>query len=146
MTGPKLTAIILFGVLSFAFGALFSLGLNGVLAAIIVGLIMAFGAGVFIYFAKTGRLAFARGFLALGTVCIVVPIAALAGLGEQVANGTLPVLQDTTVLTDHEAVTFTMTEFVVPSLVASAGVVFGMLVGLILVIIGGLMHLKGSQA
>lgn len=137
MSGPKLTATVVFGTLSFVFGGLFTAGLNGVPVAIIVGLLMAAATATFIFFAGTGRHAFARGFLGLGVVFIVVPIAALAGLGQQVADGTLPVLQGTGQLTEDDAAWL-----FVSSIVASAGLIFGIVVGLLLVLIGGLMHRK----
>lgn len=140
MTGPKLIAMILFGVLSFFFALMFSVGLNGMGAALVVGLLMAALTCGFIYFATTGRHAFARGFLGLGAVCIIVPIAALSGFGEQVAEGTLPALQTNGALSEEEA-----SIFVVSSIVASAGVVFGMIIGLIFVVIGGLMHLNSTK-
>lgn len=146
MTGPKLTALIVFGTLSFVFGALFSIGLSGIISAVVTGAFVAALVCALIWFAKTGRHAFARGFLGLGAVFIIVPLAALIDLGEQIANDALPILQDASALSDQEAAILAMSEFTVPSIVASAGIVFGMIVGLILVIIGGLMHLKKPQA
>ena len=98
--------------------------------AIVAALVCAF-----IWFAKTGRQAFARGFLGLGAVFIIVPVAALSGFGEQVTEASLTALQNGEGLTDEEASTLFLS-----SIFASAGLIFGMIVGLILVLIGGLMH------
>lgn len=135
MTGPKLTAMILFGALSFTFGAILSLGLNGALSAVATGAFVAALVCAFIWFAKTGRYAFARGFLGLGAVFIIVPIAAIAGLGELVSETSLTTWETGGVLTEEEA-----SALFVSSIVASAGLVFGIVVGLVLVLIGGLMH------
>lgn len=135
MTGPKLTSLILFGALSFVFGFLFTVGLNGMFGGLATGVIVAGLTCAFIWFAKTGRHAFARGFLGLGAVFIIVPVAALAGFGEQVADGTLAAIQTGSSLTDEEA-----SALFLSSIFASAGLVFGMIVGLVLVLIGGLMH------
>ncbi|GAB5446965.1 hypothetical protein [Gymnodinialimonas sp.] len=135
MTGPKLTALILFGALSFAFGFLFTVGLNGAFGGLMTGVIVAALTCAFIWFANNGRHAFARGFLGLGAVFIIVPIAALAGFGEQVAEGTLTAIQNGSSLTEEEAGALFLS-----SIFASAGLVFGIIFGLILVLIGGLMH------
>lgn len=135
MTGPKLTSMILFGALAFVFGILFTIGLNTTFGAIATGVIVAGATCAFIWFARTGRQAFARGFLSLGAVFIIVPIAALAGFGEQVADSTLTALQSDVGLSEDEAASLFLS-----SVFASAGLVFGMIIGLILVLIGGLMH------
>ena len=135
MTGPKLTAMIVFGLLSFVFGILFTIGLNSTFTALMVGAIVAGLTCAFIYFAKLGRHAFARGFLGLGAVFIVIPVLALVGLGEEVATGTLTSLQTNGTLSEEEA-----SALFLSSIFASAGLVFGMIVGFILVLIGGLVH------
>lgn len=141
MTGPKLTAMILFGVLSFLFGALFSVGLNGALSAALTGAVVAALTCAFIWFAQTGRHAFARGFLGLGAVFIVVPIAALAGLGELVSDTSIAAWEAGGLLTEQEA-----TDLALSSIFASAGLIFGIVIGLILVLIGGLMHRRTTPA
>lgn len=135
MSGPKLTAMIVFGTLSFLFAILFSLGLNGTFEAVATGIVVTALVCVFIWFAKTRRHAFARGFLGLGAVCIIVPFAALAGFGEQVAEESLTALQTGQILSEDE-----VSLLMISSIFASAGLVFGLIVGLILVLIGGLMH------
>lgn len=135
MTGSKLTAMIVFGVLSFAFAILFTIGLNSAFGAIVTGFIAAGLTCAFIYFATTGKQGFARGFLALGMVFIIVPIAALAGFGEQVAESSISFLEADGSFSEEET-----TALVLSSIFASAGLVFGIIVGLILVLIGGLMH------
>lgn len=135
LTGPKLTSMIVFGVLTFAFGVLFTIGLNSTFGALMVGAIVAALTCAFIFFANTGRAAFARGFLGLGAVFIVIPVMALVGLGEQVAEGTLTSLQTNGTLSEEEAASLFLS-----SIMASAGLVFGMVVGFILLLIGGLMH------
>ncbi len=134
MTGPKLTAMIVFGALSFLFAFLFTIGLNSAFGAIATGAIVAGLACAFIYFAKSIKQGFARGFLALGMVFIIVPIAALAGFGDQLAETVLTV-QDGIRITEDETATLML-----QSAFATAGLVFGIIVGLILVLIGGLMH------
>lgn len=135
MSGPKLTAMILFGALSFVFGFLFTVGLNGAFGALATGAIVAGLTCAFIWFSTTGRHAFARGFLSLGAVFIIVPVAALVGFGEEVAEGTLTAIQNGGSLSEEEA-----SALFLSSIFASAGLVFGIVVGLILVLIGGLMH------
>lgn len=141
MTGPKLTAMILFGSLSLLFGFTFTVGLNGAFGALATGVIAAGLTCAFIWYASIGRHAFARGFLSLGAVCIIVPVAALVGFGEQVADGTLTTLQDGGSLSEEEA-----GMLFVSSILASAGLVLGLIVGLILVLIGGLMHRRPAEA
>lgn len=138
MTGPKFTSMIVFGTLSFLSAIMFTIGLNSGFGAVVTGIIVAALVCAFIWFAASGRQAFARGFLGLGAVFIIVPIAALAGFGEQVAEGSLTALQNGESMTEDEA-----SMLIVSSIFASAGLVFGLFVGLILVLIGGLMH-KGS--
>lgn len=135
MTGPQLTSMIVFGTLSFLFAILFTIGLNSTFGAIATGAIVAAMTCAFIYFAQTGKQGFARGFLALGAVFIIVPIAALAGFGEQVTEASLTVLQPDVNLTEDEAAALFLS-----SIFASAGLVFGIIIGLILVLVGGLMH------
>ncbi|UWQ96008.1 hypothetical protein K3728_01830 [Rhodobacteraceae bacterium M385] len=135
MSGPKLTSMIVFGTLSLLFGALFSIGLNGVGTAFVVGVIVAGATCAFIWFAKTGRQAFARGFIGLGAVFLIVPVAALSGYGDQIADTSTAVMANGGAFTDEEAsMLFLSTIF------ASAGLLFGMFAGFILVLIGGLMH------
>lgn len=135
MTGPKLTAMILFGALGFLFGFIFSIGLLGGFGALATGLIAAGATCTLIWFADTGKRAFARGFMALGAVFILVPVMALGGWAEQAGNVSLEALTNGTEFTEEQA-----SEFVLTSIFASAGVIFGVVVGLILVLIGGLMH------
>lgn len=135
MSGPKLTSMIVFGTLSLLFGALFSIGLNGIGTAILVGAIVAGATCAFIWFAQTGRQAFARGFIGLGAVFLIVPVAALSGYGDQIAETSTAVMENGGTFTDEEAsMLFLSTIF------ASAGLLFGMFAGFILVLIGGLMH------
>lgn len=135
MTGSRLTAMILFGTLGGVFGVLFTIGLNSAFAALATGVIVAGMIGAFIWFARSGHHAFARGFLGLGAVFIVVPVAALAGFGEQIADGSIAAIQSGVSMTEAEA-----SALVLSSIFASAGLVFGMVVGLVLILIGGLMH------
>lgn len=135
MTGPKLTSMIVFGTLSFLFAILFTIGLNSGFGVIMTGLIVTALVCAFIWFAATGRQAFARGFLGLGAVFIIVPIAALAGFGEQLVDTTVTTWEAGGTLTEEEASTLFLS-----SIFASAGLIFGIIVGLILVLIGGLMH------
>lgn len=135
MTGPKLTAMIIFGTLAFLFAILFTIGLISGFGAIATGAIVAALTCAFIFYAQTGKHGFARGFLALGAVFIVVPIAALSGLGEQVADASLTIINPDEDLTEDAA-----NALFLSTLFASAGLVFGIIVGLILVLIGGLMH------
>lgn len=135
MTGPKLIAMIIFGTLAFLFGVLFTIGLNSAFGAIIGGVIVAALVCVFIWFAATGQQVFARGFLGLGAVFIIVPVAALLGFGEQMADSSLIALQSGEGFSDEEA-----SALFLSSIFASAGIIFGIIVGLLLVLIGGLMH------
>jgi hypothetical protein len=135
MNGPKLTALMLFGAFAFVFAVLFSIGIVGGIGAILTGLLAAAGTGALIWFAETGKIAFARGFLALGAVFIIVPVVALGGLGEQLGDAAVQAIDTETQLTEDEFNTLAL-----QSIFASAGLVFGMIVGLILVLIGGLMH------
>lgn len=138
MTGPRLTAMILFGALAFVFAFLFAVGLVGGLGALITGLVAAGATGALIHFVDpggSGKRAFGRGFMALGAVFILVPVASLGGWAEQAGDVTLQALTDGTRLTEEEA-----SQFVLTSIFASAGVIFGMIIGLILVLIGGLMQ------
>ncbi|WP_341863390.1 hypothetical protein [Gymnodinialimonas sp. 57CJ19] len=135
MTGPKLTSMIVFGTLSLLFGALFSVGLNGVGTAFLVGVIVAGATCAFIWFAKTGRQAFARGFIGLGAVFLIVPVAALSGLGDQLVETSTAVMENGGTFTDEDA-----SMLFLSTLFASAGLLFGMFAGFILVLIGGLMH------
>ncbi len=135
MSGPKLTAMILFGALALLFGFLFSVGIVGGIGAFLTGLIAAGGTCALIWFADTGKIAFARGFLALGAVFIVVPIVGLGGLGEQVGDAAVQAIGNETSLSEEE-----FSALAVQSIFASAGLVFGLIVGLILILIGGLMH------
>ncbi|MBL4627695.1 MAG: hypothetical protein JKY00_06605 [Roseicyclus sp.] len=135
MTGPKLTAMILFGALAFVFGVAFTIGLNSYFGALVTGAIAAALTCTLIWFAQTGTQAFARGFLALGAVFIIVPIAALSGFGGQIAESTVTALETGEGWSEE----FTSALFLT-SILASAGLVFGIIVGLILVLIGGLMH------
>lgn len=135
MTGPKLISMILFGALTWVFGFIFTIGLNGAFSAIMTGTIVATLTCVFIWFAGTSQHAFARGFLGLGAVFIIVPVAALMGFGERLAETSLTALETSVALTEEES-----SALIVSSLLASAGLIFGIFVGLILVLIGGLMH------
>ncbi len=135
MTGPKLTALILFCALSILFGFLLSVGIAGGTVALLVGCLAAAGTGALIWFATTGRIAFARGFLGLGCVLVVVPIITLGGLGEAFTDAAGQAIDPGEVVTDEELSTLAL-----QSIFASAGLVFGLVVGLILILIGGLMH------
>lgn len=135
MMGPKRTAMILFGALGGVFGALFAIGLNNAFGALATGVIAAGLTGTFIWFARTGHHAFARGFLGLGAVFIVIPFAVLAGFGAQVAEGSIAAIQSSANVTEEEA-----TALFLSSIFVSAGLVFGIVVGVVLVLIGGLMH------
>lgn len=129
MTGQKLTAMMIFGSLSFIFGILFSISLFGVIPSIFVGVFVAVLTAAFIFLAKTNRYAFARGFIGLGVVFLVVPMAAIAALGPSVADGTGRMRLDDNWMTETAIV-----------VVAFGGLVFGTIIGLVLVLIGGLMH------
>ncbi|QXT39803.1 hypothetical protein [Gymnodinialimonas ceratoperidinii] len=135
MTGPKLFSMIIFGTLAFFFAFLFSIGLNNAFGSLATATIGAALTCAFIWFARSARHAFARGFLGLGAVFIIVPVAALAGFGEQISNGAMASLQSGTSMTEEET-----SALVLSSVFASAGLVFGLVVGLILILIGGLMH------
>lgn len=135
MTGPKLTSMIVFGALAFLFAILFTIGLNSAFGAIVTGVIVAALTCAFIWFAASGRQTFARGFLSLGAVFIIVPVAALAGFGEQVADTSLVAIQTGGSISEEEA-----SALFLSSIFASAGLVFGIIIGLVLVLIGGLMH------
>lgn len=135
MAGPKLTAMILFGALALVFGFVLSATIVGTFGGALTGLIAAAGTGVLIRFAETGRTAFARGFLALGAIFIVVPVVGLAGLGEQVGEVATQALEGDRSLGEDEFGALALT-----SIFASVGLVFGMIFGLILILVGGLMH------
>lgn len=141
MTGPKLTAMILFGALSFVFGLLFAGPIVGAFGGLVTAFIVAVGTAALIYFAETGKQAFARGFLALGAVFIVVPVVGLAGLGEQVADVAVQAIEGENAVSEEEFGAIAVT-----SIFATAGLAFGFIVGLILVLIGGLMHRRPSTA
>ncbi len=140
MTGPKFTALILFDSLAILFGFLLSVGIVGWVGAALVGLIASAGTGALIWFAETGRTAFARGFLALGAVFIVVPIVGLGGLGEQLGDAAVQAVEGEAALTEDE-----FNALALQSIFASAGLVFGLIVGMILVLIGGLMHRRPTS-
>ncbi|MBY4894488.1 hypothetical protein KUL25_17155 [Rhodobacteraceae bacterium N5(2021)] len=135
MTGPKLISMILFGTLAWMFGFLFTVGLSGASGGLLAGVIVAGLSCTFIWFASCGRHAFARGFLSLGAVFIIVPVAGMVGFGEQVAETSVAALQSGEGLTDEEA-----SALFLSSIMAGAGLIFGIIVGLVLVLIGGLMH------
>lgn len=135
MTGPKLTALILFGILSLLFAFLFVIGLTSAMTAMLTGLISAAATCTLIWFAETGKRAFARGFLALGAVFVFVPVAGLGAWGEQIADTALVALESAEGLSDDAASSLAIT-----SILASAGLVFGMVFGAILILIGALMH------
>ena len=135
MTGPKLFSMIIFGTLAFFFAFLFTIGLNSAFGSLATATVCAALTCAFIWFAHSARHAFARGFLGLGAVFIIVPIAALAGFGEQISNGAMASLQTGTSMTEEET-----SALVLSSVFASAGLIFGLIVGLILILIGGLMH------
>lgn len=139
MTGPKLTALILFCCLSLLFGVLLSIGIVGGLGSIPIGLLAAGATGALIWFAETGRTAFARGFMALGAVFIVVPVVGLGGLGDQLGNAAIQAVEADNTLSEEE-----ISALALRSIFASAGLVFGVVVGLILVLIGGLMHRRSA--
>jgi hypothetical protein len=140
MTGPKLTALILFCALAFAFGVLFSIGITGGVGSVLTGVLAAAGTGALIWFAETGKTAFARGFLALGAVFIIVPLVALGGLGEQLGDAAVQAVDTETLLSEDE-----IGALALRSIFASAGLVFGLIVGMILVLIGGLMHRRPTS-
>ncbi|MEX3017072.1 hypothetical protein [Gymnodinialimonas hymeniacidonis] len=135
MSGPKLTALVLFCALALLFGFILSVGVVGGFGGFLTGVIAAAGTGAFIWFADIGKIAFARGFLALGAVFIVVPIVGLAGLGEQVGDVAVETLTTEQSLTEEQ-----FNQLAITSIFASAGLIFGIVVGLILILIGGLMH------
>lgn len=140
MTGPKLTALILFGALALLFAFLLSVGLVGGFGAVLTGLLAAAGTAALIWYADTGKTAFARGFLALGAVFIVVPIVGLGGLGEQLGDAAVQAVEGEAALTEDE-----IGALALQSIFASAGLVFGLIVGMILVLIGGLMHRRPTS-
>ncbi|MBF9044535.1 hypothetical protein HKCCE4037_14420 [Rhodobacterales bacterium HKCCE4037] len=140
MTGSKLTALIIFGALALLFGFILSVGIVGGFGAFAVGVICAAGTGALIWFADSGKIAVARGFLGLGAVLIVVPIVGFAGLGEQVSDAAVQAIGNEQTLTDEQLGTLA-----VQSIFASAGFAFGLIVGLILVLIGGLMHRRPAN-
>lgn len=135
MTGPKLTALILFDALALLFGFLLSVGIVGWFGALLTAMLASAGTGALIWFADTDKTAFARGFLALGAVFIVVPVVGLAGLGEQWGDAAVQAVGTETTLSEEELSALTLR-----SVFATAGLAFGLLVGMILVLIGGLMH------
>jgi hypothetical protein len=141
MTGPKLFSMIIFGTLTFFFAYLFSIGLNNAFGSLVTAMVCAALTCAFIWFARSARHAFARGFLGLGAVFIIVPVAALAGFGEQISNGAIASLQTGTSLSEEET-----GALVLSSVFASAGLIFGWIVGLILILIGGLMHRTATPA
>ncbi|WP_224816863.1 hypothetical protein [Hasllibacter sp. MH4015] len=141
MSGPKLTAMILFGALALVFGFILSATIVGAFGGFLTGLIAAAGVCALIWFADLEKLAFARGFLGLGAVFIVVPIVGLAGLGEQVSEVAVQALETGESVTEDEFGAIAIT-----SIFASAGLVLGMIIGLILILIGGLMHSRARKS
>jgi hypothetical protein len=137
MSGAKLTAMILFGALAFVFTYLFTVGLTSAATATLSGIVAAAATCALIWFAQTGKHAFARGFLALGAVFICVPVAGLGQWGEEFAASSLQAVETGAGLSDED-----YSQFVLTSIFASAGVVLGLVVGAILVLIGALMHRK----
>jgi len=130
--------MILFGALGFVFAFVFAVGLVGGVGALVTGLVAAAATCALIRFVDpegSSKRAFGRGFMALGAVFILVPVMALGGWAEQAGDASLQALTDGTHFTDEQASAFVLT-----SILASAGVIFGMVVGLILVLIGGLMQ------
>lgn len=141
MTGPKLTAMILFGCLAFLFTFLFTVGLTSGMTATLAAIVAAAATAVLIRYADTGKRAFARGFMALGAVFIFIPIAAFGAWGEQFANSSAQTLRAGETLSEE-----VYSELVVTSVFASAGLVMGLFVGAILVLIGALMHRQPRPA
>ena len=137
MTTHKLFALIIITLLTFAFAWLLSAGVIGIAGGTICGIIVATASAALIYNASTGKRAYARGFLALGATFILVPFVNLFAIGDQVVSN-LPALSN-----GEQAL---QDEIFLASFVASAGLIFGLVIGCILVAIGALMHLKPKTA
>lgn len=134
LTGPKLVAMILFGFLAFAVTFLFSIGLTSGRTASLSGLVTAGLTSAAILLADDNRRAFARGILGLGAVFVLVPLAVVAQWGEDLATGA------TGGLSDAER-----GEILAISVLFSAGLVFGLVAGGLLLLAGGLLHRRPAR-